>query len=100
MQTSELIPGATYAIESIEGDGKPWRGLATYVGPETSGIYPDGALGFICEDGISGVFMPDEVQALAQHQGSLTDQLNELHRIATKLKLYDAADWIRQNGLK
>jgi hypothetical protein len=70
--------------------------LAVYVGPESDGIYPADTLEFLCEDGVTGMFTIDQIKALSQHQGSLTDQLNELYRIATKLKMYDAADWLER----
>lgn len=96
MIPSDLIPGATYAIESKDERGKPWKGLAVYVKPDDTGGYNGGPVfEFTCEDGVLGLFHIEEVKALTQHQGSLSDQLAELHRIATQLKLYDAADWLR-----
>jgi hypothetical protein len=33
-------------------------------------------------------------EQLPQRQDSLTNQLTDLHRIAARLGMYDAADWI------
>jgi len=64
MTISDLIPGATYAIESVDDKGLPWKGRAVYVGPETSEHYPEGTLEFICEDGMGGMFQIEEVKTL------------------------------------
>ena len=39
-----------------------------------------------------------QLPKLAQRQDSLTDQLNDLHRVANRLGMYDAADWLRQQA--
>jgi len=66
MKTSDLIPGATYLVKSNDANGSPWQGHATYIGPETSGIYPDGLGEFTCDDGQAGVFGPAEVISLVK----------------------------------
>ena len=35
-------------------------------------------------------------QDIPQAQASLYDQLQSLHTLATKFKLYDAADWLKE----
>ena len=40
--------------------------------------------------------MIDEIPALRQRQDSLDEQLQDLSRVAIKLGMYDADDWLRQ----
>lgn len=36
----------------------------------------------------------DQIPQLPQRQDSLADQLHDLHIVATRLGMYDAADWL------
>lgn len=101
MKTSDLIPGAVYSI-NYPGSTRhePWKGLAIYEGVDQFAGYLPNSLCFSPldvygkPDGSEGVFDIEHVSPLGQHQGALNDQLIELRRIATKLKLYDGADRI------
>ncbi len=96
MTIQDLIPGATYMVNHTS-DRFPennYNGLAVYQGPADPEDYVADTLVFtaLSYELYIGI---EEVSPLTQHQGSVTDQLNELYRIATKLKLYDAADWLK-----
>ena len=95
---SQLVPGATYMVRHSDPrwPEDDYNGHAIYKGPADPEAYVPGTLVFIPSPSMGeelhlGI---DEVSALTQHQGSLVDQLTELHRIAVALKLYDAADWL------
>lgn len=63
---SDLVPGAVYLVSSQDECGRPWRGNATYIKPELTGIYPEGCGEFTCEDGEPGVFRINEIVALVK----------------------------------
>lgn len=94
-----LIPGATYLIHSKDENGEPWKGTARYVGPETSGGYPDGTLEFVCDDGLGGYFAPEEVQEMVCNLGGVDAELEALHKMAQQAGLHLAAAWIKARQL-
>lgn len=95
MNDTPLMVGRAYHIRDESENGFVGVGILKDINPPA---YPTGTFGFTLlddPDGINyGVFARDCIGEVAQRQDSLSDQLRDLLRFATQLRMYDAADWL------
>lgn len=92
-----LIIGKAYHIKDASSNGFIGIGILKEINPPE---YPEGSFGFTLLDdpeGINyGVFFREHIGEIVQRQDDLKTQLNDLHRYAVQLGMYDAADWLKE----
>lgn len=96
MKTLPLVIGHAYHIRDERPNGFVGVGILREINPDN---YPEGSFEFELlndPDGIDrGVFSREHIGEIAQRQDSVTEQMNDLLKIAVQLGMYDAVDWVK-----